>query len=110
MNAAEYEVLAISYEVTTPPTKLMFDFVDYFIGKSVVLHANTKDMKMDLQTVAKEVNKLGKYDTVASYRLIGNEREFVYSKFLLIKSSKKKFNFFTSILPDYMADETTKEF
>ena len=28
--------------------KLMFDFVDYFIGKSVVLHANTKDMKMDL--------------------------------------------------------------
>ena len=67
MNAAEYEVLAISYEVTTPPTKLMFDFVDYFIGKSVVLHANTKDMKMDLLNVAKEVNKLGKYTTVASY-------------------------------------------
>jgi hypothetical protein len=65
--AAEYEVLAISYKVTTPPTKLMFDFVDYFIGKSVVLHANTKDMKMDLLTVAKEVNKLGKYATVASY-------------------------------------------
>ena len=45
----------------------MFDFVDYFIGKSVVLHANTKDMKMDLLTVAKEVNKLGKYATVAIY-------------------------------------------
>ena len=26
-----------------------------------------KDMKMDLLTVAKEVNKLGKYATVASY-------------------------------------------
>lgn len=51
----------------TPPTKLMFDFVDYFIGKSVVLHANTKDMKMDLLTVVKEVNKLGKYATVAIY-------------------------------------------
>ena len=61
-------MLAISYEVTTPPTKLMFDFVDYFIGKSVVLHANTKDMKIDLLSVAKEVNKLGKYATVvASY-------------------------------------------
>ena len=48
----------------------MFDFVDYFIGKSVVLHANTKDMKMDLLSVAKEVkevNKLGKYTTVASF-------------------------------------------
>ena len=59
-------MLAISYEVTTPPTKLMFDFVDYFIGKSVVLHANTKDMKMD-ESVAKEVNKLGKYAAMASY-------------------------------------------
>ena len=57
-------MLAISYEVTTPPTKLMFDFVDYFIGKSVVLHANTKDMKMKM---AKEVNKLEKYATVAIY-------------------------------------------
>ena len=47
--------------------KLMFDFVDYFIGKSVVLHATTKDMKMDLLSVAKEVNKLGKYAAVASY-------------------------------------------
>ena len=45
----------------------MFDFVDYFIGKSVVLHATTKDMKMDLLSVAKEVNKLGKYAAVASY-------------------------------------------
>ena len=45
----------------------MFDFVDYFIGKSVVSHANTKDMKMDLLSVAKEVNKLGKYAAVASY-------------------------------------------
>ena len=39
----------------------MFDFVDYFIGKSVVSHANTKDMKMDLLSVAKEVTKLGIY-------------------------------------------------
>ena len=45
----------------------MFDFVDYFIGKSVVLHANTKDMKMDLITVAKQVNKPRKYAAVASY-------------------------------------------
>ena len=29
------------------------------------------------------------FDNVFRYRLIGNEREFVYSKFLLIKSSKK---------------------
>ena len=64
-------MLAISYEVTTPPTKLMFDFVDYFIGKSVVLHANTKDMKMDLLTVVKEVNKLEKYATMASYNKCG---------------------------------------
>ena len=39
----------------------MFDFVDYFIGESVVSHANTKDMKMDLLSVAKEVTKLGIY-------------------------------------------------
>ena len=45
----------------------MFDFVDYFIGKSIVLHANTKDMKMDLLVAAKEVNKQGKYAMVSSY-------------------------------------------
>jgi hypothetical protein len=26
--------------------KLMFDFVDYNVGKTLVLHANTKNMKM----------------------------------------------------------------
>ena len=59
--------IGIFDENTTPPTKLMFDFVDYFIGKSVVLHVNTKDMKMDLLSVAKEVNKLGKHAAMASY-------------------------------------------
>ena len=29
-----------------PPMKLMFDFVDYNIGKTLVLHTNTKNMKM----------------------------------------------------------------
>ena len=29
-----------------PPMKLMFDFVDYNIGKTLVLHANTKNLKM----------------------------------------------------------------
>ena len=49
------------------PLKLMFDFVDYFIGKSVVLHANTKDMKTNLLMTAKEVNKAGKYATISNY-------------------------------------------
>ena len=29
-----------------PPMKLMFDFVDYNVGKTLVLHANIKNMKM----------------------------------------------------------------
>ena len=31
--------------------KLMFDFVDYNVGKTLVLHANTKIMKMDVLKV-----------------------------------------------------------
>ena len=65
-----------SYEVTTPPTKLMFDFVDYFIGKSVVLHANTKDMKMDLLTVVKEVKEIRKYATVPA--IIKTHHTYIY--------------------------------
>ena len=32
--------------IGVPPMKLMFDFVDYNVGKTLVLHANTKNMKM----------------------------------------------------------------
>ena len=31
--------------------KLMFDFVDYNVGKTLVLHATTKNMKMALLKV-----------------------------------------------------------
>ena len=36
----------ICYNKGVPPMKLMFDFVDYNVGKTLVLHANTKNMKM----------------------------------------------------------------
>ena len=56
-----------------------------FIGKSVVLHANTKDMKMDLLTVAKEVNKLGKYATGAIYN---QEELYTYRKIASFNTSR----------------------
>lgn len=49
------------------PLGLAFDFVDYFIGKSIVVHANTQDMKMDLLMTAKEVNKRPKYVMIVDY-------------------------------------------
>lgn len=50
-----------------PPLGLTFDFVDHFIGKSIVVHANTQDMKMDLLMTAKEVNKRPKYVMIVDY-------------------------------------------
>jgi len=52
---------------SVPPMKLMFDFVDYNIGKTLVLHANTQNLKMAVLKVAKEINKQGKFAVVASY-------------------------------------------
>ena len=44
--------LLIIYNKGVPPMKLMFDFVDYNVGKTLVLHAaNTKIMKMDVLKV-----------------------------------------------------------
>ena len=45
----------------------MLDFVKHFIGKTVVLHTNTENMKMDLLMTAKSINKRGKYAVVANY-------------------------------------------
>ena len=38
--------LLICYDKGVPPMNLMFDFVDYNVGKTLVLHANIKNMKM----------------------------------------------------------------
>ena len=45
----------------------MLDFVKHFIGKTVVLHTNTENMKMELLMTAKSINKRGKYAVVANY-------------------------------------------
>ena len=45
----------------------MFDFVDYFNGKSLVLHANTLNMKKDLLMTIKEINREGNYAVSVSY-------------------------------------------
>ena len=47
--------------------KLLFEFVDYFNGKSLVIHADTLDMKKGLLTTVKEINKEGKYAVLVSY-------------------------------------------
>ena len=45
----------------------MLDFVNHLNGKTVVLHTNTQNMKMDLLMTVKDINKQGKYAVVASY-------------------------------------------
>ena len=45
----------------------MFDFVDYFNSKSLVLHANTLNMKKDLLLTIKEINREGIYAVLVSY-------------------------------------------
>ena len=47
--------------------KLLFEFVDYFNGKSLVIHADTLDMKKGLLRTVKEINKEGKYAVLVSY-------------------------------------------
>ena len=47
--------------------KLLFEFVDYFNGKSLVIHADTLDMKKGLLKTVKEINKEGKYAVLVSY-------------------------------------------
>ena len=45
----------------------MLDFVNHFIGKTVVLHTNTHNMKMELLMTVKDINRSGKYAVVASH-------------------------------------------
>ena len=47
--------------------KLMLDFVDYFNRKSLVLHANTLNMKKDLLLTIKEINRKEIYAALVSY-------------------------------------------
>ena len=44
--------------IGVPPMKLMFDFVDYNIGKTLVLHSNTKNLKMAVLKVRVSENPL----------------------------------------------------
>ena len=57
-----------------PPMKLMFDFVDYNIGKTLVLHANTKNLKMAVLKVRVFENllfrKLNYYYRVSQRKLV----------------------------------------
>ena len=61
-------------------------------------------------TALKLVNSALKYDENLVIDLCAKNMTQVNCKFLLMKSSKKTFNFFTCILPDYVAHEITKEF
>ena len=44
-------------DLLMPPTKLVTDFGQFYIAKSIVLHANTEILKLNLLKVAKEINK-----------------------------------------------------
>ena len=39
-----------------PPMQLMFDFLNYFNGKSILMHADTTGLKKDLLMTVKNIN------------------------------------------------------
>ena len=49
-----------------PPMQLMFDFLNYFNSKSIVMHTDTTGLKKDLMMTAKNINKIRKYALVAN--------------------------------------------
>ena len=50
-----------------PPMQLMFDFLNYFNGKSILMHADTTGLKKDLFMTAKNINNERIYALVANY-------------------------------------------
>ena len=50
-----------------PPMKLMFDFLNYFNGKSILMHADTTGLKKDLLMTTKNINNERIYALVANY-------------------------------------------
>jgi hypothetical protein len=48
------------------PMKLMTNFGQFFIAKSIVLHTSTESVKLELLKVAKEINKEGQYFVIAN--------------------------------------------
>ena len=49
-----------------PPMQLMFDFLNYFNSKSIVMHTDTTGLKKDLMMTAKNINKERIYALVAN--------------------------------------------
>ena len=56
----------VSTDQLMPPIKLMTNFGQFFIAKSIVLHTSTESVKLELLKVAKEINKEGQYFVIAN--------------------------------------------
>ena len=56
----------VSTDQLMPPMKLVTNFGQFFIAKSIVLHTSTESVKLELLKVAKEINKEGHYFVIAN--------------------------------------------
>ena len=56
----------VSTDQLMPPIKLVTNFGQFFIAKSIVLHTSTESVKLELLKAAKEINKEGQYFVIAN--------------------------------------------
>ena len=56
----------VSTDQFMPPIKLITNFGQFFIAKSIVLHTSTESVKLELLKAAKEINKEGQYFVIAN--------------------------------------------